>query len=68
MYIIIQKHNFYPLPTRSICEDTLVGALVIPSTCIWGRDIVIASLVRMCVCVCVCLSVCLSVCLHLIAS
>ena len=34
--------------------------LVIPSTCIRERDIVIAPLVRVCVC--------LSVCLHLIAS
>ena len=38
--------------------------IFIPSTCIRGRDIVIAPLVRVCVCV----SVCLSVCLHLIAS
>ena len=41
-------------------RDTVVDVLVIPSTCIRGRDIVIAPLV--CVCVCV------SVCLHLIAS
>ena len=49
--------NFnYPSPTRSVCEDTLVDVLVIPSTCIRERDIVIAPLVRV------------SVCLHLIAS
>ena len=46
----------YPLPTRSVCEDTLV----IPSTCIRGRDIVITPLVRV--------SVCVSVCLQLIVS
>ena len=38
--------DFYPSPTRSVCEDTLV----IPSTCICGRDIVIALLVRVSVC------------------
>ena len=42
----------------------VIALLVIPSTCIRERDIVIAPLVRVCVCV----SVCLSVCLHLIAS
>ena len=35
-----------------------MDAFIIPSTCIRGRDIVIAPLVRVCV----------SVCLHLIAS
>ena len=42
----------------------VIAPLVIPSTCIRGRDIVIAPLVRVYVCV----SVCLSVCLQLIAS
>ena len=42
---------------RGICT---VSAFIIPSTCIRERDIVIAPLVRVCVCV--------SVCLHLIAS
>ena len=40
------KCIYYPSPTRSVCEDTLVdvcvSVLVIPSTCIRGRDIVIA--------------------------
>ena len=65
-------YYYYPSPTHSICKDMvvdvcvcypehlLVHLLVIPSTCIRGRDIVIAPLVRV--------SVCLSVCLHLIAS
>ena len=39
-------------------RDTVVDVLVIPSTCIRGRDIVITPLVR--VCVCVCLFVCVS--------
>ena len=34
----------YPLPMRSICKDTIVS-LVIPSTCIRGRDIVVTLLV-----------------------
>ena len=34
--------------------------VVILSTCIRERDIVIAPLVRVCVCVCVCVSVCVS--------
>ena len=52
---------YYPSPTRSVCEDTLVGECVsYPEQCIRGRDIVIAPLVRV--------SVCVSVCLHLIAS
>ena len=72
MYIIIQKHNFYPLPMHSVCEDMLVGVLVIPSTCIRGRDIVITSLVIPSTCIrgrdiviapLVRVSVCLSVCL-----
>ena len=47
--------------TRSVyARDTVVDVLVIPSTCIRGRDIVIALLVRVCVCVSVCLSVCVS--------
>ena len=37
--------HIYPSPTRSVCEDTLVDVFVIPSTCIHGRDIVIAPLV-----------------------
>ena len=37
-------------------RDTAVDVLVIPSTCIRGRDIVVTLLVRVCVC------------LHLIAS
>ena len=49
---------------RTIGAFIFIDVLVIPSTCIRERDIVIAPLVR----VCVCLSVCLSVCLHLIAS
>ena len=53
-------HLYYPSPTHSVCEDIVVTLLVIPSTCIRERDIVIAPLVRV--------SVCLSVCLHLIAS
>ena len=47
---------YYPSPTRGVCEDMVV----IPSTCIRERDIVVTLLVRVCVC--------LSVCLHLIAS
>ena len=43
--------------TRSIYARDMV---VISSTCIRERDIVIALLVRVCVCVCVCLSVCVS--------
>ena len=39
----------YPSPTRSVCKDKLV----IPSTCIRERDIVIAPLVRVSVCLCV---------------
>ena len=34
----------------------VIALLVIPSTCIRGRDMVIALLVRVCVCVCVCVS------------
>ena len=41
-------------------RNAVVDVLVIPSTCIHGRDIVIAPLVRVCVCVSVCLSVCVS--------
>ena len=40
--------------------DAFIDVLVIPSTCIRGRDIVITLLVRV--------SVCVSVCLQLIAS
>ena len=51
----------YPSPTRSVCEDTLVGeCVIIPSTCIRERDIVIAPLVRVSVCLSVCVSVCVS--------
>ena len=46
----------YPSPTHSVCEDIVVTLLVIPSTCIRGRDMVIALLVRVCVCVSVCVS------------
>ena len=35
----------------------IVDAFIIPSTCIRERDIVIAPLVRVCVCVSVCLCV-----------
>ena len=42
---------------QGIC---IIGAFIIPSTCIRGRDIVITLLVRV--------SVCVSVCLQLIAS
>ena len=38
----------------------LIIIIIIPSTCIRGRDIVIASLVCVCVCLCVCVSVCVS--------
>ena len=51
---------YYPSPTHSVCKDMIVDVLVIPNTCIRGRDIVIALLVRVCVCVSVCLSVCVS--------
>ena len=44
--------HYYPLPMHSICEDTIV----IPSTCIRGRDMVITLLVRVCVCLSVCVS------------
>ena len=40
--------------TRSVYARDMV---VIPSTCIRERDIVIAPLVRVCVCVCLCVSV-----------
>ena len=59
----------YPSPTHSVCEDIVVTLLVIPSTCIRERDIVIASVsypehvytwegysshsVSSCVCLCV---------------
>ena len=37
-------------------RNMVVDVLVIPSTCIRERDIVIAPLVRVCVCVSVCVS------------
>ena len=46
-------YYYYPSPTRSVCEDTLV----IPSTCIRERDIVVTLLVRVSVCLSVCLCV-----------
>ena len=41
----------YPSPTHSVCEDIVVTLLVIPSTCIRGRDMVVTLLVRVSVCV-----------------
>ena len=40
-------------PEHGIRErDMVIAPLVIPSTCIRGRDIVVTLLVRVCVCVC----------------
>ena len=58
------RRCIYYLEHVYMWRDIVITPLVIPSTCIRERDIVIAPLVPVCVCV----SVCLCVCLHLIAS
>ena len=46
---------------QAVCSRSFqISNIIIPSTCIRGRDIVIVLLVRVCVCVCVCVSVCVS--------
>ena len=49
----------YPSPTRSVCEDTLVGECVSYPEHVYTWEGYSNRSVSSCVCLCVCVSVCL---------